>query len=189
MVSGVPLMCPQGVLVPIETGAGIWVDANMNIERLIADRNLSKIAKKTPEKRTHGATGKYISSKLGIFSDGDQLSFAASDYRLLSMWRLLRRYGLSPFAASALYNPVLRKFVGLYANCSTEPDASPAAMMRRLGLDAETRIRFADLLQQKGVGQLFVDEFASIATRVNYNQEETEISAFAGLVTLVAASG
>ncbi len=176
----------EGVSVPIETGAGIWVEANANVERFIADRRLAKVSKKTPELRTHGATGMYTGdSRLGVFSS--ELAFTGGSYAVTTLARLLWRYGLAPLAARAIYEPVLSRFLALYANCSAPADVSPAALLRRLALESEARVAFDRRLQAAGVAQAYIDELASIASRVNYNQEETELSAFAGLVTLVAS--
>lgn len=50
------------------------------------------------------------------------------------------------------------------------------------------KVTLNDYLATKGIAQIYIDEIASVATRANYGQDTTNISAFAGLITLVALS-
>ena len=75
------------------------------------------------------------------------------------------------------------RFISIY---DADAFTSLGDLFTDIGVIDETQETLADYLHARGVSQLFIDELASIATRVNYGQSESTISAFAGLVTLVA---
>jgi len=170
--------------IKIEVGGSIFVKVNYKMEELIQEFKLKKVRRDETWKRENDAKGKYIDGQFGIF-DGNQYLFKASSWSLLTFLKILYRYGLSPFSVQSIVNETLDKFMKLYENDFGSFE-SINELFEKLNLLNETQITLNDYLASKGVAQIYIDEIASVATRANYGQDTTNISAFAGLITLVA---
>lgn len=168
--------------VDIEAGASMWVRENRLLHALV--RELQLRAVRRDETRRVDGVGVYSSGLSGIWN-GRQFVFQSSVWRWLTPLRVWWRYGLAPLDVRRLVDNAIARFLAIY----DEPVwNSTASLFERLRLVNETQTPLAALLQWNRVPQRYIDELASVAVRVNYGQSERRISAFAGLITLVAMS-
>jgi prenylcysteine oxidase/farnesylcysteine lyase len=167
--------------VDIEVGASMWVRENRLLMSLVRELELRAVRR---DEMRRSSLGVYSSGLSGIWN-GRQFVFQSSVWRWLAPLRALWRYGLAPLDVQRLVDSAVSRFTGIY----DEPVwNSTATLFERLRLVNETQSTLASLLQWSRVPQHYIDELASVAVRVNYGQSERRISAFAGLITLVAMS-
>lgn len=170
--------------VDIEAGASMWVRENRLMNELVRELGLRSVRRGGDELRRVDRVGVYSSGLSGIWN-GSQFVFQSSVWRWLTPLRLFWRYGLAPLDVQRLVDSAVSRFVDIY----DEPVwNSTATLMHRLRLVNDTQLSLAAFLRDQRVPQAYIDEIASVAVRVNYGQAESRISAFAGLITLVAMS-
>lgn len=170
--------------VDIEAGASMWVRENRLMNELVRELGLRAVRRGGDELRRVDRVGVYSSGLSGIWN-GNQFVFQSSVWKWLTPLRLFFRYGLAPLDVQRLVDSAVSRFVGIYDESVWN---STAALMERLRLVNDTQLTLAAFLRDQRVPQAYIDEIASVAVRVNYGQAESRISAFAGLITLVAMS-
>lgn len=151
----------DGILVPIEVGASIFVDANLHMVEFARMFNLSVANKRDPTTtRQQRSSGSFVSEPLAIVGDG--VLFRSSPWKVLSLMRAAMAFGVvSPRAADAASAAVLAKWMNAYA--ATSPFNSVDEMLNVLGLENLTKITFDEHLRAHGVSQSYIDTIASIA--------------------------
>ncbi|KAB8659320.1 hypothetical protein FH972_026209 [Carpinus fangiana] len=163
---------------PVELGASIFVEANLNLVQAVKDLNLT-----TNHLHAHddGATG-----RIGIY-DGSRFVYEA-DLAGTSYWDLAKlfwRYGLSPYRAQKLMKRVVGQLLTMY-DAPIFPFTSLSQAAYDVGLTAVTAATGAQYLRENEVGDLFSNEIVQAATRVNYAQNLNEIHGLEALVCLAA---
>ena len=152
----------EGVLVPIEVGASIFVDANRHLVEFAQLFNLSMANKRDPATtRPQRSSGAFVSDPVAIV--GDDVVYRSSSWKVVSLVRAAVAFGLiSSRAADAASSAVLAKWMSVYA-CGSAPFDSVEELLRRLTLENETRVAFDEYLRAHGVAQSYIDAVASIA--------------------------
>ncbi|XP_038048830.1 prenylcysteine oxidase-like [Patiria miniata] len=121
------------------------------------------------------------------FYNGEEFVFTESNWAVITMLRLLWRYGLDCFYIYRHVDTMLTAFSRIY-QLQDEGQAfdSPADMLRAMGGDEFVEWTHAPLqqvLKQQGFSDRFINEVASVAMRNNYGQS-INMTAFAGMVSL-----
>ncbi|GAB4820077.1 hypothetical protein N2152v2_007123 [Parachlorella kessleri] len=131
-------------------------------------------------------------SRLAVF-DGSQLVFKESEWRLLTLLRLLWRYGLAYYQLRSHPSRMFARFEALY-QLQDEGVAfdSPGDFLKQLGLYDLTQDSLFQYLREQfaadGYMQEFADEVVAGIGRTNYNQNNLQLNALAGLVSLLPST-
>ncbi|CDU22220.1 related to Prenylcysteine oxidase precursor [Sporisorium scitamineum] len=177
--------------VPVELGASIFADVNLNLRRAVKQFQLE----------TGAHTG--LSGQMGIW-DGQQFLFEGDQSSWWTSAKFFLRYGYSAITTEGIVKKQLSYFAGLYSPrflhsrssrggkdggtvsgypWSTVEDL--AAAVNATSLVETTGMQF---FKDRRVSELFIEEMVEAATRVNYAQDTDKIHGFGALVSL-AASG
>lgn len=123
--------------------------------------------------------------------NGKQFVFqSSSSSYLTTVWRLVRRYGLSMVTAQDLVRRMATDFDLIYdIQAAGQAFNTSKSMWDALGLGPYAALRLNDSLASEApwyapMSGAFVDEFVAAVTRINYNQAPTTISALAGGIAL-----
>eukprot|EP00475_Leptophrys_vorax_P024417 TRINITY_DN336_c0_g1_i2.p1 TRINITY_DN336_c0_g1~~TRINITY_DN336_c0_g1_i2.p1 ORF type:complete len:493 (+),score=128.42 TRINITY_DN336_c0_g1_i2:38-1516(+) len=135
-------------------------------------------------------------STLGIF-DGDSLVFQTSPHKVVSIARVLWRYGLSFSHIDKVLNKVVRKFASYYQlQDNSNAFGSAEAFWTASDLFNFTQVQFDEFLQSElnaralpfGLEDTrlvrFVQEMATGVTKVNYNQNTSQMNGLAGMIAM-----
>eukprot|EP00043_Microstomoeca_roanoka_P012228 m.117570 g.117570 ORF g.117570 m.117570 type:complete len:618 (-) comp15432_c0_seq3:28-1881(-) len=124
---------------------------------------------------------------LGLF-DGERVIFQTSDYELVSILKMLMRYGLSPYYMDNLVNDLLVKFDGIYrAQAEGLAFDTVEDLLGHVALYDLTQKPLREYLRERGIGDTLADELVTGVMRTNYGQD-LNMNAFAGAVSLAGAS-
>ncbi|XP_030849647.1 LOW QUALITY PROTEIN: prenylcysteine oxidase 1 [Strongylocentrotus purpuratus] len=111
---------------------------------------------------------------MGIY-DGEEFVFQSSQYSIITLLKLLWRYGLDVFRMRWTISNLLKKFERIYdfqdaGQSYTDIEGIMAAMG---GEEFEGWLTkpISVVLRDMGMSERFVQEFAAIATRANYGQK------------------
>jgi len=176
---------------PIELGASIFADVNLNMRRAVKEFSL--------ETGAHNG----LSGQMGIW-DGQQFLFTGDQSSWWTSAKFFLRYGYSAIATESVVKKQLAYFSGLYrpsflhartpsrtgkdqsiSGYPWDTIESLADAINATALAATTGMQF---FKDRRVSELFIEEMVEAATRVNYAQDTDRIHAFGALVSL-AASG
>ncbi|SJX64773.1 related to Prenylcysteine oxidase precursor [Sporisorium reilianum f. sp. reilianum] len=173
---------------PVELGASIFADVNLNLRRAVKEFALE----------TGAHTG--LAGQMGIW-DGQQFLFEGDQSSWWTSAKFFLRYGYSAITTEGIVKRQLGYFAGLYSprflharrgksgeTASGYPWSSVedlAAAINATELVATTGMQF---FKDRRVSELFIEEMVEAATRVNYAQDTDQIHGFGALVSL-AASG
>lgn len=128
---------------------------------------------------------------IGIW-DGDQFLYKDSRYYIVSLARLLYRYGLQPLELKWYVDKTLEDFVKIYAlQDAGKSFGNINALLSAMNKDFPKllKISLKDQLLRNGFTQRLIDELAQAATVINYGQETTVMQSFVGLVALAGIDG
>ncbi len=176
---------------PIELGASIFADVNLNLRRAVKQFALE--------------TGAHMGmdGQMGIW-DGQQFLFEGDQSSWWTSAKFFLRYGYSAITTESVVKKQLAAFGALYnpsflhargqaeRNAAATASGYPWTSIERLAdavnasaLAATTGMQF---FKERRVSELFIEEMVEAATRVNYAQDTDQIHGFGALVSL-AASG
>ncbi|GAK66192.1 FAD/NAD(P)-binding domain-containing protein [Moesziomyces antarcticus] len=176
---------------PIELGASIFADVNLNLRRAVKHFALE--------------TGAHMGmdGQMGIW-DGQQFLFEGDQSSWWTSAKFFLRYGYSAITTESVVKKQLAAFGALYSpsflhargqaerNAAATASGYPWTSIERLAdavnasaLAATTGMQF---FKERRVSELFIEEMVEAATRVNYAQDTDQIHGFGALVSL-AASG
>ena len=174
---------------PVELGASIFADVNLNIRRAVKQFKL--------ETGAHNG----LSGQMGIW-DGQQFLFEGDQSSWWTSAKFFLRYGYSAITTEGIVKKQLSYFAGLYspsflhARSNRESRNSDSGYPWSSIEDLAAAINATSLVETTGmqffkdrrVSELFIEEMVEAATRVNYAQDTDKIHGFGALVSL-AASG
>lgn len=179
----------DSTLEPIELGASIFADVNLNLRRAVKDFSLE--------------TGAHVglSDQTGIW-DGQQFLFEGDQSSWWTSAKFFLRYGYSAITAENIVKKQLGYFAGLYkpnflhSNKAGQGGGRGSRYPWNSIEDLADAINATELVgttgmqffKEKRVSELFIEEMVEAATRVNYAQDTDRIHGFGALVSL-AASG
>ncbi|SPO29591.1 related to Prenylcysteine oxidase precursor [Ustilago trichophora] len=172
---------------PIELGASIFADVNLNLRRAVKDFSLE----------TGAPNG--LSGQMGIW-DGQQFLFEGDQSSWWTSAKFFLRYGYSAITTEAVVKKQLAYFLGLYRpsflhsrtktgrSVSGYPWKSVEGLADAVNATSLVGMTGMQFFKEKRVSELFIEEMVEAATRVNYAQNTDQIHGFGALVSL-AASG
>lgn len=174
---------------PIELGASIFADVNLNLRRAVKDFSLE----------TGAHTG--LSGQMGVW-DGQQFLFEGDQSSWWTSAKFFLRYGYSAITTEAVVKKQLAYFLGLYRpsflhsrsqgkegeSISGYPWKSIEDLAEAINATSLVSTTGMQFFKEKRVSELFIEEMVEAATRVNYAQDTDQIHGFGALVSL-AASG
>lgn len=129
----------------------------------------------------------------GLFAvyDGRELVFAESPWRILTLIRLLWRYWLSWFTFRRAPARTFDQFQGIYSLLDQgRAFDSPAELLKAVGLyDLTQQSMFEWLRTNMGTSaDLLGAELIGGVNRCNYNQDNLQLNALAGMVSMLPAT-
>ncbi|TKY88640.1 hypothetical protein EX895_002271 [Sporisorium graminicola] len=179
---------------PIELGASIFADVNLNLRRAVKEFQLE----------TGAHTG--LSGQMGIW-DGQQFLFEGDQSSWWTSAKFFLRYGYSAITTEGIVKKQLSYFAGLYnpsflharssavseeegegSSLSGYPWSSIEDLAAAVNATALVETTGMQFFKDRRVSELFIEEMVEAATRVNYAQDTDKIHGFGALVSL-AASG
>ncbi|KAK1218693.1 hypothetical protein PQX77_018592 [Marasmius sp. AFHP31] len=160
-------------LLPVETGASIFVRSNKNLWRATQEFNLTL----NPFGEDDGGdTGYWDGEKLVLTIPSDS-----------NGTELLLRYGADALQnTDAITTYMNQHFLGLYNSSDTLRWENIASLVAKLGLLDLTGNSTANYFESNGVSAQFVNEIVEGALRINYGQNADKIHAMGGAVSLSA---
>ncbi|RIA97442.1 Prenylcysteine lyase-domain-containing protein [Glomus cerebriforme] len=162
----------DGISIPIELGASIFVDVNYYIVE-----NAKKFGL---EFMKYGE--EMENSKTGIWN-GDEFVFEQSSNSYWDTARILWKYGWAPIKVQNLVKEIIGKFLEEYKY--DKPFTSIDSEAERLQLDKEIKFTaqyyFSEL---EKINQLYLKHFVEPMTRVNYAQNLAELHAMGAFISL-----
>lgn len=179
----------NSTLDPVELGASIFAEVNLNLRRAVKDFSL--------ETGAHAG----MSGQSGIW-DGQQFLFEGDQSSWWTSAKFFLRYGYSGITTENIVKKQLAYFAGLYkpsflhsrkgakqeVTASGYPWTSIEELVDAVNASALVRTTGMQFFKDKRVSELFIEEMVEAATRVNYAQDTDMIHGFGALVSL-AASG
>ncbi|KAJ9474476.1 Prenylcys_lyase domain-containing protein [Pseudozyma hubeiensis] len=173
---------------PVELGASIFADVNLNIRRAV----------KTFKLETGAKMG--LSGQMGIW-DGQQFLFEGDQSSWWTSAKFFLRYGYSAITTENIVKKQLSYFAGLYdptflharkgandASISGYPWSTIEDLAAAINATSLVQTTGMQFFKERRVSELFIEEMVEAATRVNYAQDTDRIHGFGALVSL-AASG
>jgi protoporphyrinogen oxidase len=131
-------------------------------------------------------------SEAGLFAlfDGTRVVFRQSPWRIITLIKLLWSYGLQPWYYKTTAAAFLQQFLQVYDFMNQGiAFLSPYDLLRKLELFNLTQQSFGQFIMDTyGLYSRFAAEFVAAASKVNYNQENFQLNALAGLVSLLPAA-
>ncbi|CAB4426785.1 unnamed protein product [Rhizophagus irregularis] len=162
----------DGITIPIELGASIFVDVNYHIVENSKKFGLEFI--------NYGE--EMEDSKTGIWN-GEEFVFEQSSNPYWDTLRILWKYGLAPKKVQNLVKEIVGKFLEEYK--FDEPYTSIDSESERLQLNKELKFTaqyyFSEL---EKINQLYLQHFVEPMTRVNYGQNLAELHALGAFISL-----
>ncbi|GES94549.1 prenylcysteine lyase [Rhizophagus clarus] len=163
----------DGITIPIELGASLFVDVNYNIVENAKKFGLEFIQ--------YGE--EMENSRTGIW-DGEDFVFEQSSNPYWDMIRILWKYGLAPKKVQTLVKEVVGKFLKEYK--FEEPFTSIDSEAERLQLVKEIKFTAQYYLSDlEKINPLYLQHFVEPLTRVNYAQNLGELHALGTFISLV----
>lgn len=127
------------------------------------------------------------SSLLALY-DGRSLVFQESSWRLITLFKLLWRYGFAFWRYKRATLDMFEHFKKIYVlQDAGQAFSRPHELLRQVGLFNLTQIPFQQYIHDEIGESLFADEFVAAASGTNYNQRNLDLNALAGLVSLLPA--
>lgn len=122
--------------------------------------------------------------------DGTKLVFTESPWRIITFIKFLWHYGFQPWFFKNQASGFLQKFQQIYDfQDSGLAFERPHELLRKLGCFYLTQMSFVQYIQDTFHSYpRFASEIVASASKVNYNQENIQLNAFAGLVSLLPAT-
>ncbi|CAB5377150.1 unnamed protein product [Rhizophagus irregularis] len=162
----------DGITIPIELGASIFVDVNYHLVENSKKFGLEFI--------NYGE--EMEDSKTGIWN-GEEFVFEQSSNPYWDTLRILWKYGLAPKKVQNLVKEIVGKFLEEYK--FDEPYTSIDSESERLQLNKELKFTaqyyFSEL---EKINQLYLQHFVEPMTRVNYGQNLAELHALGAFISL-----
>ncbi|SNX83901.1 related to Prenylcysteine oxidase precursor [Melanopsichium pennsylvanicum] len=170
---------------PIELGASIFADVNLNMRRAVREFGLE----------TGAQNG--MSGQIGIW-DGQQFLFEGDQSSWWTSAKFFLRYGYSAITTQTIVQKQLAYFSGLYRprflhsrsrndkSVSGYPWSSVADLVDAINATSLVSTTGMSFFKEKRVSELFIEEMVEAATRVNYAQDTDQIHGFGALVSLAA---
>ena len=123
---------------------------------------------------------------LALF-DGTSLVFRQSPWTIITVIKILWRYGLDPLWYRNAAIHFLQDFKRIYALQSNGTSFThPKDLLHTINCFSLTQMSFVQFIHDTFHGYgMFAAEVVAAASRVNYNQENVELNALAGLVSLL----
>ncbi|KAG0331378.1 hypothetical protein BG004_001691 [Podila humilis] len=153
----------------VEVGASIFVNLN---------HHLVNAAK------TFGLETKKLDDEKAAIWDGQQFIFEESDWKLWSVVKALRRWGLAPLKLKR----VLKKSIDGLMDSYTNPESfdNIAQFAERFQLNNPATQLASQFLNDNGIGAKYSHEVVEVATRVNYGSNLDELHALGAMVSMAA---
>lgn len=158
--------------VRVEVGASVYHVSNRYFDSFVSEFGLKR--KEPPN--------------LGLWGlwNGNEFVMQESEWLLLTLAKMLYRYGLSPFKVENQATSVKERWVEVYAkleNCSFD---TSEALLESLNVSHYAQQSLLKALQDGGVSEEYIHELVTAIERVNYGQSPA-MNAFAGFVGLVGS--
>jgi Prenylcysteine lyase len=166
----------------IEMGASIVHEDNYLITKMAKISNLTPTA-------PSGASATASGDDLFALFDGTSLVFRQSPWRIITLIKLLWRYGLQPWTYKITASQFLQQFQNIYmlqnnGTCF----ARPHELLKKLNFYWLTQMSFVQYIHDYLHSYSnFASEFVAAASLVNYNSANIQLNALAGLVSLLPA--
>jgi prenylcysteine oxidase/farnesylcysteine lyase len=163
-------------------GASIFHADNHLIAKMAKISNLNPTA---PQGTSQTAT----SNDLFALFDGTSLIFRQSPWKIITLIKLLWRYGLQPWYYKTTASQFLQEFQTIYSlQDNSTSFTRPHELLKKLNFYWLTQISFVEYIHDYIHSYSnFASEFVSAASLVNYNQANINLNALAGLVSLLPA--
>lgn len=170
---------------PVEAGASIIANNNLLLRSFVQLLGLQRRTK--PRLNETSAT-------LGLWdARTNEFILETSTNKLVSMFRMLFRYGLSLLQSKRFVNMLFTQFNKLYPSSgnlssisSWKASLTPQALLQRVDLFNLTQQSLNDL--DHGMSDRFVNEMIAAITRVNYGQDPHDMHALVGAVALAGSA-
>ncbi|XP_071486467.1 prenylcysteine oxidase 1-like [Diadema antillarum] len=125
---------------------------------------------------------------MGVYN-GKEFLFRDSSWSVITLLRLLWRYGFDVFRMNWTIDGLLEKFERIYelqdkGNAYETIEDVMAAMDEKFA--GWLRVPISSVLEEMGFSRRFIDELLAVATRANYGQNP-DMMGFAGMVSLAGA--
>ncbi|XP_011865640.1 PREDICTED: prenylcysteine oxidase-like [Vollenhovia emeryi] len=162
--------------VEVEAGGSILHTKNMYMQRFV---ELLGLEKNTPS-----------NDKVGIWN-GSEFVFIESDWWLVTISKLLRRYGFQLIQLNWRIENMIKEFVKIYdLQDAGKSFASATELLSAMNEDFPRllRISMREYLSNLGYSKVLIDELVQAATVVNYGQEVTDMQSFVGCICLATGS-
>lgn len=178
---------------PVELGASIFADVNLNIRRAVKEFKLETDALNILDSG---------GGQMGIW-DGQQFLFQGDQSSWWTSAKFFLRYGYSAITTESIVKKHLAYFLGLYRpsflhsrSAEKKEEGTKSGYPWKSVEDLAQAVNVTELagttgmqfFKDKRVSELFIEEMVEAATRVNYAQDTDRIHGFGALVSL-AASG
>lgn len=166
----------------IEMGASIFHEDNVLVTKMA---KLSNLTPNAPQGSSQTASG----DDLFALFDGTSLIFRQSPWRIITLIKLLWRYGLQPWYYKTTASNFLHQFQKIYAlqnngTCFNRPHE----LLKKLNFFWLTQMSFVQYIHDYLHSYSnFASEFVSAASITNFNQQNLQLNALAGLVSLLPA--
>lgn len=123
------------------------------------------------------------------FWNGNEFVFEASDYQVVTLTKLLYRYGLEPFYLNNYIETILNDFDRIY-----DYHDNNQSFKNLTSFLASMNIKYPEMLLEStqnhfknlGYSDKFIDEMLKVSLVVNYGQE-TDVQSFVGCVSAAGA--
>lgn len=170
---------------PIEAGASIIANNNLLLRSFVELLGLQRRTK--PRLNETSAT-------LGLWDSRiNDLILETSTYKLVSMFRMVSRYGFSLLQSRRFVNMLFTRYNDLYPSSgnpvsisSWKASSTPQSLLQRVNLFNLTQQSLND--SDHGMSDRFVNEMIAAVTRVNYGQDPHDMHALVGAVALAGAA-
>jgi hypothetical protein len=164
-------------------GASIFHEENLLITKMAKLSNLTPTAPKGSSSQT--ANG----DDLFALFDGTSLIFRQSPWRIITLIKLLWRYGFQPWYYRLKASVFLDRFQSIYALQNNGTSFSrPHELLKKLKFFELTQMSFVQFIHDYIHSYSnFASEFVSAASITNYNQQNVQLNALAGLISLLPA--
>jgi len=163
-------------------GASIVYKDNYLITKMAKVSNLTPTA-------PHGSSQTASGADLFALFDGTSLIFRQSSWSIITLIKLLWRYGFQPWTYRIKISVFLQRFQSIYdmqnnGTCF----AFPHDLLKKLNFFELTEMNFVQYIHDYVHSYSnFASEFVSAASITNYNQQNLQLNALAGLISLLPA--
>jgi len=156
----------------VEVGASIYHVSNRYFDEFVNELGLKRV-----EPPNLGLWGLW---------DGSSFVIQESEWRPLTLVKILYRYGLAPFRVDNLASQVKDSWIEVYGRLENTSYATSKELLDSLGVSHLVQQSLLQALKEGQVVEEYIHELVTAIERVNYGQSPV-MNAFAGFVGLVGS--